>query len=1073
MTEFAAFGAEFDVNSTYARTQANAETTLLADGRFVVVWREFTVGTTANQLLRAQIFEANGTAAGAELTLSTSGINPVVAPRPDGGFILVWEAFTAVRAQPFNADGTPASAAFDASPPSVQATLADIAAQTDGSFAIVWQDTRTSGGDTSGSGIHLRTYNSLGIATADVQLNQTTFRNQGDASVAAIDGVGYVVTWTDGAAATIYGRFIGLDGAPTGSQFAINTAQGSAVAVESSVTVLSNGNIAVAWYGWSDETSTTAHQIQIIEQSGQAVGAPITVPHGFYGGIATGPEIVALADGGFAIAWTANTSPLSDGSGRAVFVQAFGADGSPVSDPMLANTQTNGDQFDPSLVALPNGGFVVTWTDTNGAGGDDDQVMAQIFAPTGQVVISSDGGGVYASVSASENQTSVTQVVASSGGVDWPMTYSIVGGANAGLFVIDSETGELSFVQAPDFEAGGSEAPYEVIVRASSGFSSDDQVINVGIIDENERPIIVSNGGGTSAAISVAEGGVYVTTVVATDVDVDSNIQYSITGGNDAGLFSIDAQTGVVTFKTPTDYEAPIDFAQDNFYTLTVTASDGSLSSFQALEIVVTNVNEGVTITSNGGGSTGSVAVAEGQTAVADIAALDLDGDGITYSIVGGADASLFTVDAETGALRFVSGPNFEAPADSNADNAYDVIVQASDGSLFDTQSLVVSVTNVNEAPTIISNGGGASASVAVSENSSAVTTVGASDQDGTATLYAIAGGADAASFTVNQTTGELRFLNGPNFEAPADADGDNVYEVVVSASDGSLVDTQAVSVSVSNVNEAPQITSGGGGNTAVYTVNENTTAVSTITSTDPEGGARTYSISGGADGARFTINATTGVLSFVTGPNFEAPTDAGGNNVFDVIVTATDGVLTDSQALAITVGNVVDGVTLTGTNGSNTLTGTTAEDNLWGLGGNDTLSAGAGSDVLDGGKGNDTLTGGLGSDTLRGGDGQDVFAYGSINDSLSGSTDIIGDFSRSDRDRISLSGIDANTNAAGDQAFAFIASGSFTGVAGQLRYQQTGANTFVMGDVNGDGIADFVIQVGGLVNFGSGDFIL
>lgn len=91
----------------------------------------------------------------------------------------------------------------------------------------------------------------------------------------------------------------------------------------------------------------------------------------------------------------------------------------------------------------------------------------------------------------------------------------------------------------------------------------------------------------------------------------------------------------------------------------------------------------------------------------------------------------------------------------------------------------------------------------------------------------------------------------------------------------------------------------------------------------------------------------------------------------------------------------------------------------------------------------------------------------------MSGSTDIIGDFSRSDRDRVSLSGIDANTNAAGNQAFAFIASGSFTGVAGQLRYQQTGANTFVMGDVNGDGIADFVIQVSGLVNFGSGDFIL
>lgn len=1072
MTVYAAFGAEFDVNATYARTQANAETTLLADGRFMVVWREFTVGTTANQTLRAQLFEADGTASGPELTLTTSGINPVVAPLPDGGFVLVWDTFSTVRAQAFNPDGTPKAAAFDVSPISVQATLADIAAQPDGSFAIVWQDTRTSGGDTSGSGIHLRTYNAQGVATADVQLNQTTFRNQADASVAAIAGVGYVVTWTDGGTSTLYGRFIGLDGAPTGAQFAINTAQGAAMAVESSVTVLADGNIAVAWYGWSDEVSATAHQIQVIDQSGQAVGARITVPHGFYGGNATGPEIVALADGGFAIAWTANTSPLSDGSGRAVFVQAFSSDGSPAGDPMLVNTQTNGDQFDPALVALPNGGFVVTWTDTNATGGDDDQVMAQIFAPTEPVVISTGGGGDTANVLAAENQTAVMQVVADTGGVDWPISYSIVGGADAALFVVDSETGELSFVQAPDFEGG---APvYEVVVRASTAYGSDDQLLHVTVTDENERPIIVSNGGGTSAPLSIAENSTGVTTVVAADVDAGSQIQYSITGGNDAALFSIDADTGVLTFVAPPDYEAPADFAEDNFYQVTVTASDGSLSSFQTFEISVTNVNEGVTITSNGGGSMASVSVAEGQAAaVTTIAAIDLDGDRIGFSIAGGADAGLFTIDEATGELRFANGPDFEAPADADGNNVYEVVVAASDGSLTDTQAISVAVTNVNEAPSISSNGGADNAAISVSENGSAVTTVAATDLDGNTVTFSIAGGADADRFTINAVTGALTFVSSPDFEAPADVGGDNVYEVTVQASDGSLTDQQSLVVTVTGVNEAPQITSGGGGVSASYSVNENTTAVATVTSTDPDGGARTYSITGGADAARFTINATTGALSFVAGPNYEAPTDAGGDNVYNVIVTASDGSLTDSQALAISIGNVVDGVTLTGTNGGNVLTGTSAEDSLSGLGGNDTLSGGGGADVLDGGKGSDTLTGGLGGDTLWGGAGQDLFAYSSAGESLSGSSDIIRDFSRADRDRISLSGIDANSNASGDQAFTFLGSGAFTGVAGQLRYQQTGGNTFVMGDVNGDGVADFVIQVNGTVSFVAGDFIL
>ena len=127
MTEYAAFGGEFDVNSTYARTQANAETTQLADGRLIVVWREFTVGTSANQLLKAQIFEADGTPSGSELTLTTSGLNPVVSPLPNGGFVLVWETFSAVRAQNFNSDGSPAGTAFDVSPIDTQATLADIA----------------------------------------------------------------------------------------------------------------------------------------------------------------------------------------------------------------------------------------------------------------------------------------------------------------------------------------------------------------------------------------------------------------------------------------------------------------------------------------------------------------------------------------------------------------------------------------------------------------------------------------------------------------------------------------------------------------------------------------------------------------------------------------------------------------------------------------------------------------------------------------------------------------------------------------------------------------------------------
>src|SRR5262249_25447522 len=85
--------------------------------------------------------------------------------------------------------------------------------------------------------------------------------------------------------------------------------------------------------------------------------------------------------------------------------------------------------------------------------------------------------------------------------------------------------------------------------------------------------------------------------------------------------------------------------------------------------------------------------------------------------------------------------------------------------------------------------------------------------------------------------------------------------------------------------NAPPTITSNGGGATATIFISENSTAVTTVTASDPDAGQTlSYSISGGADASKFNIGSTTGALSFITAPNFELPTDAGGNNVYDVI---------------------------------------------------------------------------------------------------------------------------------------------------------------------------------------------
>ncbi len=279
----------------------------------------------------------------------------------------------------------------------------------------------------------------------------------------------------------------------------------------------------------------------------------------------------------------------------------------------------------------------------------------------------------------------------------------------------------------------------------------------------------------------------------------------------------------------------------------------------------------------------------------------------LTYSI-SGADAALFNINATTGAVTFKSSPNYEAPGDAGGNNVYDVNVTASDGTNSATKAVAITVTNVNEAPTITS-----AATASFAENATGtVYTAAATDPDAGATLTYSLTGADASLFNINATTGVVTFKSAPNYEAPGDAGGNNVYNITVGASDGTNTATKAVAVSVTNVNEAPTVTSAA---TASFAEN-GTGTVYTIAATDPDAGTTlTYSLTG-ADASLFNINSTTGVVTFKSAPNYEAPGDAGGNNVYDITVGASDGTNSTTKDVAITVTNVNEaptGITVTG----------------------------------------------------------------------------------------------------------------------------------------------------------------
>ncbi len=156
-------------------------------------------------------------------------------------------------------------------------------------------------------------------------------------------------------------------------------------------------------------------------------------------------------------------------------------------------------------------------------------------------------------------------------------------------------------------------------------------------------------------------------------------------------------------------------------------------------------------------------------------------------------------------------------------------------------------------------------------------------------------------------------------------------------------------------------------------------------------------------------------------------------------------------------------GVRAAPTSGDDLLTGTAGDDVISALSGDDVVSGLEGSDSLNGGSGDDVLIGGDGRDLLTGGTGSDIFVLESASDSLRGAgRDRINDF-QSGVDKIDLSAMGP---------FNFIGTGAFSGSAGEVRYTSNGIVTFIEGDLNGDNIADFQIELGGVVTPVATDFI-
>jgi len=288
-----------------------------------------------------------------------------------------------------------------------------------------------------------------------------------------------------------------------------------------------------------------------------------------------------------------------------------------------------------------------------------------------------------------------------------------------------------------------------------------------------------------------------------------SGLTFSKTGGADQALFSLDTNTGVVTFIAAPDFEIPGDAGADNNYDIQITVTDsGGLPTVQNIVITVTDVAENTAPTIS---SANTASVAENQTGAIDVQATDdsdSEGSGLTFSKTGGADQALFSLNSTTGVVTFIAAPDFEIPGDAGADNVYNIQVTVTDsGGLPTVQNIVITVTDVaeNTAPTISSVN-----TASVAENQTGAIDIQAtddSDSEGSGLTFSKTGGADQALFNLDTNTGVVTFISAPNFEAPGDAGADNNYDIQVTVTDsGGLPTIQNIVITVTDVieNTAP-----------------------------------------------------------------------------------------------------------------------------------------------------------------------------------------------------------------------------------------------------------------------------
>ncbi|NBJ12378.1 calcium-binding protein [Microvirga arsenatis] len=384
--------SETRVNTTISDEQFASSITTLANGGWIVTW--VSNGTDGHGLgIYQQRYDEKGRPVGGEIRVNTSTAGdqayPSVTALSDGGWIVTWQSARDdssgwdIYQQRFNPRGIHAEHETRVNTvTSNNQSDASVTTLSDRGWIVTWT---SSGQDGSGAGVYQQRYSSSGQPVGhETRVNTTTNGVQDSASVTELADGGWLVTWTsfgqDGSGLGIYQQRYDANGAPVGVEQKVNSFTAGHQR-DSSVTALPNGRWVITWSSDGQDGSVGGVYQQRYDVTGGSMGNEVRVNTTTVNS-QMAPQVTTLKDGGWLVVWA---SYDQDGDMFGIYQQRYDATGQTVGGEARVNTTTSHMQYMPSVSALPDGGWVISWT-SDGQDGSGQGIYQQRFNKDGQKI---------------------------------------------------------------------------------------------------------------------------------------------------------------------------------------------------------------------------------------------------------------------------------------------------------------------------------------------------------------------------------------------------------------------------------------------------------------------------------------------------------------------------------------------------------------------------------------------------------------------------------------------------------------------------------------------------------------